>query len=395
MRIKKLDFLNERPLCRHRHADKTALSVTVESQNPKNPRASQPKLATISAVNSGQPFQTCVGMAPSTTPPTHSVSTSADVPDILSEPECIPRILPSREETAGEEAWRATRSSALSAQWLYLCGAEWEGASGPLCRLQPEFPLVLQAVRVDVGRRAGERAQVTTVKLSHMGRGGLALTGPSGLLMPTFSGCFRCWSSSADCTSSCRTSLFHSTSTHMCPRAVAHVHRHMMLSKWNHSTSCKTGFKSVIGQEVHVTAHMWPFSASYRVTSSSTASRDRKRQCLCLSCPHFRPNKQIFLNCSGQTMGPSAFNDPQQQWWSQWHGEEKGFPELWGSTFPQLGRQLVSVTVAAVHAKGTSTAPHLNDQNSLGPHREGLWSSQPYCSHPYSPSNHNGIQPFH
>lgn len=77
------------------------------------------------------------------------------------------------------------------------------------------FRLVLRAVCVDVGRTAGEGAQVTTVKLSHMGWGGLALTGASGLLMPTFSGCFHCCSSSADCTGSCRISLFYCTSIHV------------------------------------------------------------------------------------------------------------------------------------------------------------------------------------
>lgn len=35
----------------------------------------------------------------------------------------------------------------------------------------------------------------------------------------------------------------------------------------------------------------------------------------------------------------------------------------------QLGRQLVSVTVAVLDANRTGTVQHLNDQNSLGPQR--------------------------
>lgn len=76
-----------------------------------------------------------------TTPHTHFISSSADVPDILNEPACIPHILPSHKETAEERAWHATRSSAFSVQWMYLDVAEWE--LGLLCRLQPGFWLVL------------------------------------------------------------------------------------------------------------------------------------------------------------------------------------------------------------------------------------------------------------
>lgn len=35
------------------------------------------------------------------------------------------------------------------------------------------------------------------------------------------------------------------------------------------------------------------------------------------------------------------------------------------------------MTVATLDANGTGTKQHLNDHSSLGPHREGLWSSQP------------------
>lgn len=62
---------------------------------------------------------------------------------------------------------------------------------------------------IALGGGAEERAQVTTVKLSHMGCGGLALRGASGLLLPTFSSCFYCWLSSADCTGSCRIFFFN------------------------------------------------------------------------------------------------------------------------------------------------------------------------------------------
>ena len=154
--------------------------------------------------------------------------------------------------------WMRIRPLVQRAAWVLSCATGCEGGGG------------------------AARAQVTTVKLSHMGCGGVAL---GGLVLPACSGCCYCWLSSADCTNSCKTLFLFffpkCTSVHMSPSEHAHAACHMMLSKWNHSTSSEPGFKSTIGHHkgaCDCERECMSFWASYWVTSRSTASRDRKLQ---------------------------------------------------------------------------------------------------------------------
>lgn len=125
------------------------------------------------------------------------------------------------------------------------------------------------------------------------------------------------------------------------------------------------------------------------MTSSSTASQDREFL-YCLSfCTSSSRKQWIFIltltehclrgvgSTDTQFHCPPHLTSHSSDSKSSSGGgsgvvEKKGLPELWRGTLTQLGRQLVSVTVAVLVANRTSSVQHLNEQNSQSPQSWGL-----------------------